>query len=120
MAETIKDFDVIQSDTKNYKIVVMDSNGAPISIVGYKLFFTVKTSLADPDESALISKTITCPDNADSLSGIGYILLSPTDTNKTVGNYAYDIKIQNTDTSFRKTIVSGKFKIQNSATIRTT
>jgi hypothetical protein len=118
MPETIHDLEVIQSDTKTYKISVVDDN-TPVDITGYTLFFTVKTSLNDTDTSAIISKTVICPINSDSTAGNGYILLSSTDTNKNPGNYSYDIKIQAPGVVFRKTVVSGKYKINMTSTRRT-
>jgi len=120
MSETLNDLEVIQTDTKTYRIVVVDDNNAPIDITGYLLFFTVKTSLSDLDVDALIQETVTCPDNTDSEASIGFITLSSTQTNVASGNYSYDIKIQSDSSiTFRKTVVSGKFKVNTTATKRT-
>jgi len=116
MAETIKDLEVIQTDTKTYKVVVTE-NGAVVDISGHILFFTVKAKLTDADTAALISKTVTCPHNAASEAGIGYITLSSTDTNIASSNYTYDIKYQNS-TGLRKTIISGEYQVNTTVTKR--
>ena len=118
MAETVLDLEVIQTDTKTYKFTVT-KDGAVEDISGDKLFFTVKNKLTDADSAAIISKTVTCPNNTASQAGIGYITLTSTDTNVASGNYSYDIKYQQ-GTSLRKTVVSGKYQVNKSATQRLT
>lgn len=116
MAEIIKDLEVIQTDTKTYKITVT-KNGAVEDISGHLLFFTVKTKLTDADVTALISKTVTCPNDADSQAGIGYITLSSSDTNVAFGNYTYDLKYQD-GSNLRKTVMSGKYQVNKTVTQR--
>lgn len=108
--------EITQTDTKTYKVTITES-GVAVNIAGHLLFFTVKEKLSDMDSSALISKTVTCPNNTDSQAGIGYIVLSSSDTNIAAGNYSYDMKYQNT-ISFRKTIVSGQFRVNTTVTKR--
>lgn len=91
--EPLNDLEVIQTDTKTWRIS-FKSAGVPIDITDYVLFFTVKVTLTDLDVNAKISKTIVCPNNADSQAGLGFIALSSTDTNIAVGNYVYDMKYQ--------------------------
>jgi len=116
----IKQLESVQSDTKNYKISVIDGDGAAIDITGYKLFFTVKTKSTDSDAEALISKTVICPANSDSVGGIGFIPLTTSDTNVANGNYVYDLKIQNTTSTLRKTVITGKYQINKTVTQRLT
>jgi hypothetical protein len=120
--EPLLDLEVVKTDTKTWKIVVTGPTGAAIDVTGYVLFFTVKNTLTDEDTAALIQKTIICPDNPDSESGICWIALTSTDTNIAIGNYTYDIKLQkNSGPSivWRKTVATGKFKVNLTATKRT-
>jgi hypothetical protein len=117
MAELIKNLEVIRTDTKTYKVTITD-DGAVVNITGHTLFFTVKAKITDADSAALISKTVVCPNNSDSIAGIGFITLSSTDTAILAGNYTYDLKYQK-DTNLRKTVMSGIYQVNNTVTQRT-
>jgi hypothetical protein len=119
--ENLYDLEVIQTDTKTWKLTV-STEGVAIDVSGYLLFFTVKNSLTDEDTSALIKATITCPSNAESQAGICYIPLSSTDTNITAGTYVFDIKLQYNEGATivrRDTILTGRFSVNRTATKRT-
>lgn len=85
---------VIRGDTKTYNLTFKDSDGDPIDITGYTVFFTVKSKPDNQldDASALISKTI--ENHTDPTNGVTQIALSPDDTNISSGNYLYDIQIK--------------------------
>lgn len=120
--ESLLDLEVVKTDTKTWKLVVTDANNTAIDIRDYILFFTVKNSLNDADTAALISKTTICPNNADSIAGIAYVVLNSVDTDVAIGNYTYDIKLQKVSGPsivWRKTIATGKFKVNLTATKRT-
>lgn len=119
MSDTVivKDLEAVQTETKKYKIDVINDDGV-VPLYGYTLFFTVKSSLNDLDANALIKKTVVCPDDANSLAGHGFISLTYTDTNIPAGNYYYDIFIQSTGVTLRKPVLRGKYKINLSSTQR--
>jgi hypothetical protein len=120
--ESLVDLEVIKTDTKTWRLVVTDANKSALPIKGYLFFFTVKSSFKDKDEDALISKTITCPDDDNSSAGIAFISLSSEDTDIDVGNYVYDIKMQKNDNgniALRKTIATGNFRVNVTGTQRT-
>jgi hypothetical protein len=119
--ENLTNLEVVRTDTKTFSINVTN-NGNPVDISGYLLFFTVKANINDLDDNALISKTQVCPDDIISEAGIGYINLTSVDTTIPIANYTYDIKLQRNagiEILWRKTILSGKFKVGLTATTRT-
>jgi hypothetical protein len=103
---------IVQKDTKTYTINVK-RNGVGVSIVGWSIYFTVKTSFEVSDASALISVTVVFPNNAESLVGVGYLPLTSTNTNIAIGTYVYDMKF--VDTGYRETFLRGKINIVPSA-----
>lgn len=120
--ENVMELEVIQNDTKTWRLLITDNNSVAIDITDYLVFFTVKNKVTDLDTSALIQKTITCPSGTDSQGGIVYISLTTTDTNIALGNYTYDIKMQKNDNgsiAWRKTIVNGQFRVNLTVTKRT-
>ncbi len=82
--------ELIKGDTKTWRLEFYRDN-APIPLYGYKIYFTVKPTYSEP---AIISKVIVCPNNAESLAGISRIILSTSDTNKNLGSYVYDMKLE--------------------------
>jgi hypothetical protein len=108
MTET--NLEIVKRDTKTYVFTLTrKSTGAAIDISGWYCYFTVKEDFNDLDASALISKDVLFPSNAESEAGIGYLTLSSTETNIAIGDYYYDMKF--VDTDYRETFMSGKLNI---------
>ena len=83
-----------RGDTKTYPFSFTDSNGAPISIVGKKLYFTMKAAKADPDPGALQKVLGPFADDADGQGGIGTLVLTSDDTGSlTPGKFYYDFQL---------------------------
>jgi hypothetical protein len=99
---------IVKKDTKTFTIRLSRS-GVAVDISGWYLYFTAKTDFNDLDASAVISKNTLFPANAESQAGIGYLELSSTETNITIGEYVYDMKF--IDTNYRETFLSGKLNI---------
>jgi hypothetical protein len=99
--------ELIQGDTKNWKIQIRQNN-LPVNISGWLIFFTAKTDYNVSDEDATISVTYTVPNNVEAQDGITYLVLTSEDTDVAVGTYFYDIKYQGTE---RVTIVRGNLNI---------
>lgn len=88
-----------------------------IDLTGATVYFTVK-SAADTDAtdtSALIKKDITS--HTDAINGATEIVLTPTDTDITVGKYKYDIKLKKADGQQTTTQV-GEFIVKEAITNR--
>jgi hypothetical protein len=109
MKET--NLEIVARDTKNYT-VRLTQNGVAVDISGWSIYFTVKTNFNDLDASAVLSKNILIPSNAESQAGIAYLPLTSAETNLAIGTYYYDIKL--IDTGYRVTFSSGKLNIMPS------
>jgi hypothetical protein len=99
---------IVSKDSKNY-IVRVNRNNVPIDISGWYLTFTAKVDFNDLDTVAVINKTILFPTNSESANGIGYLSLTSSDTNLSVGEFFYDAKFLDTD--LRVTFLRGKLII---------
>jgi len=99
---------LVKKDTKTYEFRLV-RNDIPVNISGWYVYFTVKRDWNDLDSSAIISKTVQFPNNSESISGIGYLSLSTSDTNVDIGDYYYDMKF--VDTGMRETFLRGKMVI---------
>jgi hypothetical protein len=105
---------LVKKDSKTYEFRLVRNN-APVNISGWYVYFTVKADWNDADSSALISKSYQFPSNSESIGGIGYLSLTTTDTNITIGEYVYDFKF--VDTNYRETFQRGHLNIIPSARI---
>ena len=79
-------FNLQQGDTDTFDVTILDSNGNPINITGYELYWTVKTNPSLPDSSATIYKTQTTHSNA--AQGQSSFPIYPSDTS---GSFARQI-----------------------------
>lgn len=109
-----KNLIVVRKTTKTYEIRIK-KNGISEDITDWTIYFTVKAEYADSDDDAIIKKDITT--HEDATNGKTLITLSSTDTDKTAGNYHYDIKYKDDEDNIG--ILSyGKFKIAEAVTQR--
>ena len=119
MGVQIYDIEVTRGNTYKRKLYFKD-NGSILPITGWKVLFTVKEKISDTDgvtgSTALIEKSITS--HTDAAGGLTTLSLTTTDTDKTPGNYIYDIKIITTDSVDELTIVEGAFTILQGVTLR--
>ena len=102
------DLQLVKKDTKTYTVNIAKA-GVGEDISGWSLYFTVKRSLEDTDENAIISKNVTFPSNAESQDGVGYLPLTSEDSDVDLGNFYYDMKF--IDTNYRETFLRGKYNI---------
>lgn len=110
---------VTKGDTATYNLTFADSDGLPINITGWTIFFTVK---AQPDDAvddalALISKTVTV--HTTPASGLTQIALTPVNTSIARGRHYFDIQAK-TNTGTILTIMKGRFEVTYDITRRTT
>jgi hypothetical protein len=108
-----------RGDTRTIRVTITDDAGAPIDISGHSLWLTLKTSITDPDASAILQVSALMPAGGDSASGIGYLTLSSADTDGlTPGKYPYDIQwVQPGSPPIVKTVDAGKLKVMPDVTI---
>ena len=102
------DLEIVKKDSITKEIRIT-RNGVAEDISGWYIYFTVKADFNNLDASAIISKTIQFPSNAESIAGIGYLPLTTSDTDKTIGDYFYDMKL--VDGTYRETFLRGRFNI---------
>lgn len=92
----INKIDVYQNNTKPFTCI------SPITATGYTPYFTVKKNISD--SSTLISKTGSVTDPSTL-----FFCISSTDSSLAVGDYPYDITLENDASIF--TIVKDIFTI---------
>lgn len=97
-----------------------DTDGEPVSLVGKKIYFTVKDVQYDDDATdtdAAIKKTITS--HADAAGGISDWTLNDADTEIPVGTYYYDVVIEDVATGLSDPpVLIGKFTVKGKRTNR--
>lgn len=60
--------DIIKGSTKTYKYSFTNSTGAALDITDYKIWFMLKSSIADDDDDAIVSKTAVITDGDGGLA----------------------------------------------------
>jgi hypothetical protein len=56
-------FELIKGDDMSIQVSITDDNGAAVNLEGYKVFFTAKQNLNDPDSAAVLSKEVETGDD---------------------------------------------------------
>ena len=112
---TSRNLYLTRGDDKYYILTFTDSNGDPIDITGWIIFFTVKRDLDDTDDEALIKKDITS--HTDPTNGQTRIHLTNDDTDL-IGSYYYDIQVKKSDGTII-TILEGAITFKKDITQRT-
>lgn len=82
-----------RGDTPTVRSRRLKIGGAIVSLENKTITLTVKASVDDPDESALLQKTYLGGSDADSLAGIAVFQLSAAETDLTIGAHFYDIQV---------------------------
>lgn len=100
---------IIKRDSVSFELDIKNC-GVAIDITGYTIYFTVKSSanISAGDGSAIIKKIITS--HTDPTNGITHIVLTPTDTNQTAGEYFYDVQMKAPDGEVTSCVM-GQFEI---------
>jgi hypothetical protein len=114
---TVKNLDILRGDDVFYRLVFTDSDGQPIDITGWKIYFTAKVKNTDSDDDAVIKRDTSDP-HEDPTQGIAIIHLTTTDTSITPGKYIYDIQIKKATLEIF-TLMQGEFRVNQDITIRT-
>jgi len=108
------DLSLIRGNSKNYKLSFQTTSGSPVDITGYTVFFTVKKSVNQTDDEAVISKTVT--NHTNPTGGVTLIEITTTESNIPPGVYLYDIGYS--IGSYKKTSDPEKFIVIGSVTRR--
>lgn len=106
--------EVIRGDTNTF-LVTFVRNNAVVSLVGAKMWFTVKDKATDPDVNAIIA--LNSVDNSDQIvssfptSGQFQIQLTDADTDLLVKTaYLYDVQVKEANGTVT-TVQRGKLKV---------
>lgn len=88
-----------------------------VDLTGATVYFTIKPAYdADQtDGAAIIKKDVTS--HTDPVNGKTVVVLTPTDTSVTPGNYGYDIKLKKS-TGEESTVSLGNVTINDTYTLR--
>ena len=87
--------DIVQGDTKRYKITITDNAGDPVNIFNNHFWFTIKTEKTDSDANAIaqIEHIVGQDADDDAVNGLVYVTL-PSDISKTVPVESYFFDFQ--------------------------
>lgn len=108
--------EIVRRDDAVIALTFTDENGDAINLSGSTVFFTVKESLEDTDDEAIIEKEVSV--HSDPTAGETEITLDTTDTNVEPGTYFYDLQLKNSGNKIVSTIYD-KLRIIQDVTIRT-
>lgn len=108
--------EIIRGDDSDFELTFTDVDGNPIDLTGGTVFLTVKRSLSDPDEDALLQKEFI--DFDDPTGGITVIHLENSETDLPRGDYYFDIQLKDASSKIESTYV-GKFIVKRDVTLRT-
>jgi len=104
--------EIYEGNDSTWTVTITDSSGDAVDITGYTFLFTVKKSISDSDDDALISKNITT--HISPTTGVTTITLNRADTlGKDKTTYYYDYQWIDTSDK-RRTILKGLFSIVES------
>jgi len=106
--------ELYRGDDRTAAVAIMDLAGVPLDLTGTALQFTVKRRVADPDDDAVIVKTIgagiTITDEAAGEAEVVFDA-ADTDTLPTGPHYRWDIQVID-DTGKVRTVAAGRFVIR--------
>lgn len=105
-----------RGDTFVRTLYFEDENGNALDITGWTIYFTVKKSIDDSDDDAIIKKDITS--HTDPENGKSELELTPTETAQSPGTYCFDIQIKDTQGKIL-TILEGEIIFTKDVTQRT-
>lgn len=103
------DLTIYEGEDKTYSVVLKDSSGTPIDITGYEFLFTVKRSIDDSDDDAIIKKVITTHSNPT--AGATEITIDSADSDNLSGKYVYDYQMIDADTKRLALLQKASFRI---------
>lgn len=108
--------EIIRGDDEQFELTFTDIDGNPIDLTDGTVFFTVKESLSDDDDSALITQEITT--FAAPETGVARLVLDSDQTDIPEGRYFYDVQFKDSLGTISSTI-RDKFYVKKDITLRT-
>jgi len=89
---------IYRGDDKDFTLT-FKTNGVPVDITGWKIYFTVKRSQNDADIDAIIKKDWTV--HSDPTGGISKFSLTNTETEILPAMYVSDFQVKKSDEKIR-------------------
>ncbi len=107
-----RNFQIYRGNSKSFRLV-FTLGGQPVDLSGDTIMFTMKRSVEDANADAVIHKTITLPDNADSVAGTCFLPIESTETGAVPpGLYLYDLIWKtNSDPPVITTFMTGRVQM---------
>jgi len=112
----INNIETFRGDDLAWQLNFNDTNGDPIDITGWTIFFTMKDDRDDSDSEAVYQKTETMP--SGSSEGTLLFTVPGEDVNTLVGPYYYDFQFINASGGVN-TITRGSISFDKDITRRT-
>ena len=112
----INNFVTYRGDDLSFKLNFNDTDGDPIDITSWLIFFTLKLDKDDSDSEAVYTKTVEAP--SGSSDGIIIVSIPGSDLSTLVGPYYYDFQFIDATGNVR-TITSGAITFNKDITRRT-
>ena len=118
MIVTGSNIEIFRGDDEPIAVQIL-SDGVPVNITGFTIFFTVKNTDDNDktDDSAVIKKNVTT--HTDPTAGITTIVLTDSDTDIPPTNYEYDIQWKDLADDI-KTLIKARFCVKADTTRRIT
>lgn len=85
-------FEIVRGDTTTISVQVLDSDGNPIDLTGYTIFFTAKKSTDDIDEEAVLEMEA---ENGDDQGMVDINFTADDTTYLEPRSYWWDIQLEN-------------------------
>ncbi len=112
---TKTNFDTFVGDDFVKTVTILDADGNPVGVTGWKLFLTIKTNPGDTDENAIYKNEY---DPTDAGNGVFTPTIPSADTaDIAFGTYYYDMQVKKDDDSIL-TILKGVITFLEQITVR--
>jgi hypothetical protein len=112
----VNNFVTYRGDDLSFELVFADTDGVPVNITGWTIFFTMKLNKDDSDSEAIISKTITSLTNPT--NGKTTVVIPHGEVDELTGPFFYDFQFKDLSDNVR-TITSGAITFEKDITRRT-
>jgi hypothetical protein len=109
---------IYRGDTLSFQFTFTDIEGNPLSIVGKKLYFTMKLDPTSADDDpGNLQYSVIFPDNTDSQNGIGNMIIPADETQNIIPNATYYYDFQYVDGGLVATIGAGTIDVKQDITL---
>lgn len=100
-----------------FRKTLSDGTTAPVDLSDMTLLFTAKRNVGDPDEAAVVKKSVGPTGHADAANGKSEIILDPSDTVGLDGNCRFNVRLLTSTEAH--TLLQGVLEIVEPVSART-